>query len=247
MDHGWGSFRTTEGDVSVGDEVLRIHRSPRKSIQGQRSRWRHGNRREQLKATARIVLFLILSLSTAAQLYRITEAPTLLAVLTVLGLVASLVTFWTKRIRGAAVPLSAIENVTLDTDDRELTIVHDAEGRPSVLGGAAGKRWFLSDDPFSVFATGETETTLTLRTADDAREARTVFRTRGIAEDIDAPKGSTTETETEYRFETKGGVVFCEQCGSQVSPSDRTCPACDHALRVERPKNADSRELATEF
>ena len=246
MDHGWGSFRTTEGDVSVGDEVLRIHRSPRKSIQGQRSRWRHGNRREQLKATARIVLFLILSLSTAAQLYRITEAPTLLVILTVLGLAASLVTFWTKRIRGAAVPLSAIENVTLDTDDRELTIVHDAEGRPSVLGGAAGKRWFLSDDPFSVFATGETETALTLRTADDAREARTVFRTRGIAEDIDR-QSDAGETETEYRFETKGGVVFCEQCGSQVSPSDRTCPACDHALRVERPKNADSRELATEF
>ena len=247
MDHGWGSFRTTEGDVSVGDEVLRIHRSPRKSIQGQRSRWRHGNRREQLKATARIVLFLILSLSTAAQLYRITEAPTLLVILTVLGLAASLVTFWTKRVRGAAVPLSAIENVTLDTDDhRELTIVHDAEGRPSVLGGAAGKRWFLSDDPFSVFATGETETTLTLRTADDAREARTVFRMRGIAEDIDR-QSDAGETETEYRFETKGGVVFCEQCGSQVSPSDRTCPACDHALRVERPKNADSRELATEF
>ena len=227
--------------------MLRIHRSPRKFLQGQRSCWRHGNHWEQLKATARIVLFLILSLSTAAQLYRITEAPTLLVILTVLGLAASLVTFWTKRVRGAAVPLSAIENVTLDTDDhRELTIVHDAGGRPSVLGGAAGKRWFLSDDPFSVFATGETETTLTLRMADDAREARTVFRTRGIAEDIDR-QSDAGETETEYRFETKGGVMFCEQCGSQVSPSDRTCPACDHALRVERPKNADSRELATEF
>ena len=77
------------------------------------------------------------------------------------------------------------------------------------------------------------------------RQGGTVFRTKGIAEDLDAPKGSTTETE--YRFETKDGVVFCEQCGSQVSPSDKTCPACDHALRVERPKNADSREPATEF
>ena len=246
MVHGWGSFRTTEGDVFVGDEVLRIHRSLRKFLQGQRSRWRQGSHTERLGATARVVLFLILSLSTAAQLYRITEAPTLLAVLTVLGLVASLVTFWTKRIRGTTVPLSAIEDVTLDTDDHELTIVHDAEGRPSVLGGAAGKRWFLSDDLFSVFATGKTETTLTLRTADDAREARTIFRTRGIVDNLDK-KADAEETETEYRFETRNGVVFCEQCGSQVSPSDRTCPACDHAVRVERPKNDDSRELATEF
>ena len=246
MDHGWGSFRTTEGDVSVGDEVLRIHRSPRKFLQGQRSRWRHGNRWEQLKAAARIVLFVLAPLSTFMQLHGAAGASIVIAALVSLGVVVSLVGFWAKRVRGTAVPLSAIKDVTLDTDEQELTIVHDAKGRPSVLGGDAGKRWFLSDDLFSVFAAGETETRLTLRTADDAREARTIFRTRGIVEDPDRRSDAGT-TETEYRFETKGGVVFCEQCGSQVSPSVRTCPACDHALRVERPKNADSRELATEF
>jgi|AntDeeMinimDraft_5_1070356.scaffolds.fasta_scaffold22311_1 hypothetical protein len=247
MNHGWGSFRTTEGDVVVGDEVLRIDRSSRKFLQGQRSRWRHGSHEERLKAAARIVLFLILFLSTASQLYRITEAPTVLAVLAVFGFVAGLVGFWAKRVRGTAVPLSAIEGITLDTDERELTIVHDANSRPSVLGGKGGQQWFPTDDLFSIFVTGETETTLTLRTADDAREARTIFRTRGIVEDIDTPKSGVEETETEYHFETKNGVVFCEQCGSQVSPSDRTCPACDHALRVERAKNDDSRELSTEF
>ena len=246
MDHGWGSFRTTEGDVSVGDEALRIHRSPRKFLQGQRSRWRNGNRWEQLKTTVQIVLFLVVvPLSASMQLHGAIGGVHRDRCARLVGRRRQPRRFLARRVRGIAVPLSAIEDVTLDTDDRELTIVHDAEGRPSVLGGAAGKQWFLSDDPFSVFATGETETTLTLRTADDAREARTVFRTKGIAEDLDAPKGSTTETE--YRFETKDGVVFCGQCGSQVSPSDRTCPACDHALRVERPKNADSREPATEF
>ena len=138
MDHGWGSLRTTEGDVSVGDEVLRIHRSPRKFLQGQHSRWRHGNRWEQLKATVQIVLFLVVvPLSASMQLYGAVGASIVIAALVSLGVV-TLVGFWAKRVRGTAVPLSAIEDVTLDTDDRELTIVHDAEGRPSVLGGAAG-------------------------------------------------------------------------------------------------------------
>ena len=139
MDHGWGSFRTTEGDVSVGDEVLRIHRSPRKFLQGQRSRWRNGNRWEQLKATVQIVLFLVVvPLSASMQLYGAIGASIVIAALVSLGVVVSLIGFWARRVRGIVVPLSAIEDVTLDTDDRELTIVHDAEGRPSVLGGAAG-------------------------------------------------------------------------------------------------------------
>ena len=246
MNHGWGSFRTTEGDVSVGDEVLRIDRSPRKFLRGQRSRWRNEGPEQRLKTVARLVLFLFLPLSTVMQFYGVAEVPVLATALVSLGVVISLVTFWAKRVRGTAVPLSAIEDVTLDTDDQELTIIHDAEGRPSVLGGDAGKEWFLSDDLFSIFATGETETTLTLRTADDAREARTVLRTRGVVDDLDTPRAAE-ETETEYRVETRNGAVFCEQCGSQVSPNDRTCPSCDHVLQIERPKNADSREPAMEF
>jgi hypothetical protein len=170
-----------------------------------------------------------------------------MAVVLSFGIVFGLVQLWRKHVRGTVVPLSAIKDVTLDTDDQEHTIVHDADSRPSVLGGNGGQRWFLSDDLFSIFVTGETETTLTLRTADDVREARTIFRTTGLAEDLGVPRSGAEETETEYRFDTRNGVVFCEQCGSQVSPSDRTCPACDYALRVEQPVSADARELSTEF
>jgi len=63
-----------------------------------------------------------------------------------------------------------------------------------------------------------------------------------------APEWETAET-TEgkvYRVDVRDGVVFCESCGAQVSPGDRTCPACEYALRVER-RTGDSREFALEY
>ena len=71
------------------------------------------------------------------QLHGAAGASIVIAALVSLGVVVSLVGFWARRVRGTTVPLSAIEDVTLDTDEQELTIVHDAKGRPSVLGGAA--------------------------------------------------------------------------------------------------------------
>ena len=86
-----------------------------------------------------IVLFLVVvPLSASMQLYGAIGASIVIAALVSLGVVVSLVGFWARRVRGIAVLLSAIEDVTLNTDEQEVTIAHDAKGRPSVLGGAAG-------------------------------------------------------------------------------------------------------------
>lgn len=245
MAHGWGTIRTIEGEITVGDDAIRIHKSPRKFLQGQRSRWQNGTRWQQLMAAIGIGSLLLIPFFVVARLTSFSEMPVELVVYFSFVLVFfSVIPFWLRHFRETKIPLSAIEDATLDTDERELTVIHDVGSGLPIVGSDGDRRWFLSDDPFSLFAKGEVETKLTLRTADDVHKARTVFRTRGITDDLDVPKAG--ETEMEYRVDTKGGVVFCEHCGTHVSPSDKVCPACEYMLHVEQPVETDSRELAKE-
>ena len=245
MDHGWGSFRTVDGDVSVGHDVIRIDNAPTKFLRGQHTRWRNGNRGQRLAAVCRVLAFLWLPLYAIYQISTAFELSVgVAAALSFSTIAISLVGFWLKHLRGTEIRLSSVENVALDTDERELTVTHDADGRLAVLGDTGSQNWFAPDDGLSMFEKGETKTHLTLRTDDDVREARTVLRTRGIPVDIDAPE---PKTEIEHRFETKNGVVFCEQCGSQVSPNDTNCPVCEYTLRVERRVTDDSHERLVEL
>jgi hypothetical protein len=245
MDHGWGSFRTIDGDVSVGHDSIRIDRSPVKFLRGQRSRWRHGNRRQQLFATLKTLVFLVAPIFAIYQLSTI-SGPSIdvMAAVLLASVVLNLFTHWRQHSRTTTIRLSEIDDVTLDTDDRELTVTHEASDRLTRLTDGGDQRWFGPEGLFSMIETGDTETSVTLLADDDIREARASLQTRGISVDVDATE---PKTETKHRFETKNGVVFCDRCGSQVSPNDRHCPRCDRTLRVEQPVADGSRELSTEF
>lgn len=245
MAHGWGTIRTTEGEITVDDDAIQIHKSPRKFLRGQLSRWQDGSRWQQLKAVVGIGGLLLVPFFIVARLTSFSGMSIEWVVYFSFVLILfNILPFWLRHFRGTRIPLSAIEDATLDTGERRLTITHDVGSGLPVRNSDVDRRWFPSDDPFSLFAKGEVNTELILRTVDDVREARTVFRTRGITDDLEAPKSG--EPETKYRVDTKGGVVFCEQCGSQVSPSDKTCPACEYLLRVEQQVESGSRELAKE-
>ncbi|EMA38091.1 zinc ribbon domain-containing protein [Halococcus hamelinensis] len=249
MDGGWGSFRTIDGSASVGDDALRIERSPRKFLRGQRTRWHDGGRKRQLVAVGKLLGFLL------PLLFAIYQASAMLD--TTIGTVAALSLalvaldplhrLW-KRTRSTRIELSTIERVALDETGRELRVTHDRAGRLARLDVRV-RRW-LSARGFSATDGTATETTLTLLTDDDVRAARTALRTRGIHVTVDSPEDENeTETETEYHYEIRNGVVFCERCESQVSPNDRTCPSCERPLKVERTTEPDrraSREPAIE-
>lgn len=238
MVEGWGTVRTASGRVTVTDDSLRIRRAPRTFLRGQLSQVRTGTVGQRIAAVAGLAGLLLAPFLLALSLAPLGGSPGPLAVLGVAVLAAaSLVQFWAKYARATEIPLSAIEDVSLRRDARTLTVTHRREGRLAVLGGDGGQRWFAPDDPMSAFEAGPSETTLTLLTDDDVREIRSVLQTRGIpTEEV----SDAAETETTYRVDTKGGVVFCRDCGSQVSPSDRVCPACGAPLRVERSAESDS-------
>ncbi|WP_380681287.1 hypothetical protein [Salinigranum sp. GCM10025319] len=251
MHHGWGSVRTVEGELSVGDEALHVSKSPRTFLRGQFARLRYGDRWEGVAALFRIAGFLVLPLLVASRLYTAPWGSLGLAALVSLGLaVLGLVPFYANHVRGTTIPLSTIEDVTLDADEREVTITHVTEGRLSRLsdrddGDGDDRGWFGSDRLRSLFGEHETETTLTLRSTDDVRAVRSIFRTRRLVDGVELEEPESTETT--YRIDTERGVAFCERCGSQVSPGEPTCPACDYALRVERPAgDRRERERSTE-
>ena len=245
MDRGWGSFRIVSGDVSVGRDAIRIDRTPRKFLQGQLSRRQDGDHWQQLRVALEIVWFLLVPLFAVYHLYDTFGTSIGATALLAVGTVAvNLFGFWRKYLRASRIELSDIEGITLDGDERELTITHDADGRLSALVGDIGPNWFRTGDAASTSESGETTTQLRLPTDEDVRQARTVLRTRGIS--FDSGPVAREESQTEYRLDARNGVVFCEQCCSQVSPGDRACPACGYVLRVEQSGEDRSQEPAVE-
>lgn len=250
MDGGWGSFRTVDGTASVGDEALRIERSPSRFVRGQRTRWRTGDRRQRVVALGKLLGFVLTPLFAVYQVsMALGTAAGTVAALPFGFVVLGFVQFLRERTRDTRIELSTIERVTLDETDRELRLTHGASGRLARFD-AWIRRW-LSARGFSPADDTETETTLTLLTDDDVRAARAALRARGISVVDDAPENENeTETETEYHYEIRNGVVFCDRCGAQVSPNDRTCPSCERRLKVDgstEDEVRESRERTVEY
>jgi hypothetical protein len=248
--HG-GSFRTAVGEVTVDGDAVRINEELRAHVRRQVARWRHGERWAGVKAAFRFGLVLAalpLLLFRLLEAWDTATAGMLAFVVTMTGL--QLGSAWRHYTRETEIPRSDVSTVTLDPDERELTVQFDAG---TLLGppDGAGIKTYPSDEPMRMFETGGTERTMTLPTDDDVRDARSAFHLVGI--DIDESAGASDgerddgETETEYRVTTRKGAVFCDECRSQVSPSDETCPSCDYALRVDRPIESDRRERALEY
>jgi hypothetical protein len=250
--HG-GSFRTTVGKVTVDGDGVRISKEPRAHVRRQLTRWRHGERWDRVRAAFSFGLTLVLPPLLVFHLLETWETATagvLAFVFVMTGL--QLFLLWRHYTRETEIPCSDVSGVMLDPEERELTVRFDA-GTALRPPDGTGLKTYWSDEPMRTFETGTTERTVTLPTDDDVRDARSAFRLAGI--DVDEGSGASeagrydgeTETETAYRVTTRSGVVFCEDCGSQVSPSDKTCPVCDCALWVDRPVEDDRRETALEY
>jgi|GEM_PF-1468791 len=248
--HG-GTFRAAVGEVSVDGDAVRINEEPRAHVRRQVARWRHGERWDRARAAFRLAAILIVPLLLVFRLeeaWNTATAGMLAFVLTMTGLQVASV--WRHYTRETEIPLSDVSTVTLDSDERELTVRFDA-GTVLRPPDGIGIKTYRSDESMKMFATGETERTMTLPTDDDVRDARSAFHLAGVSvdESVGASEGGRHdgETETEYRVTTRKGAVFCEECGSQVSPSDKVCPSCDYALRVDRPVEDDRRETVLEY
>jgi len=209
-DASW-RFRTTKGDVTIRRDTIGIRSTPTLFLRGQYSGFLHGSPLQRAKIVFNVGAFLTIPLTVALTLQRLFETGTeWLALVYVVSLAFFLHGIWTQYLRETTIALSAVKDVTLNEDERTLTIAHEASG-----------------GFFSLFQDDEQKRAHTLRVAEDVRDAKEILRLRGI--DYDEP----TQTETTYRVRTREGVCFCERCDSQVSPSDRVCPACEYALRVE--------------
>jgi hypothetical protein len=205
-------FRVTRGVVTVREDAIGIRSTPGYFLAGQRSRWRYGGRWEQGKLVVSTGGLLSSILGTAYHVSQVgvggvglRSAPHVFAV----GMFAYM--FWSNHVGETTIPLSTVDTITLDEEEGTLVITHEP-----------------NHGYFGSLRNETIETTLSIPTEDDVREATEIFRLRGI--DVEEP--GTEVLETTYRVIVKRGVCFCERCRSQVSPSDGTCPACGYAIRV---------------
>lgn len=206
-------FRTTRGVVSIQDDAIVRKPTPRRILAGLGIRWRNGDLWDRASVVFHVGGFAVSLVLLVYHLHLVAEtSPGWSSALYVSTVVAFAYSFWNQHLRETTIPRSAVERVTVDDDDREITITHETR-----------------DGLLSPFREDRTETTLTLGTADDLRKAREICRLRGIEPEPDDDEGR----ETTYRIFTRDGASFCERCRRQVSPADGTCPACGYALRVE--------------
>ncbi len=238
----WGQFRTTEGEVVVTDGAIRIDRTPTGYLSAQLARWRRGSLQTRVRALARV---LGLAMFAAYVLYRVHRMlsvnPGVLATLPLGFLAFTLVPFWITHGRATTIRWGEISAVTLDLEDRDLTITHEVSSRLAVAYGAVGQSSKGGAYLGTLFDPGEVRTTLRLTAAEEGRAARDTIRATPLESQFEVRRHGADDPEgrTVYRVETVDGVVFCERCESQVSPADETCPNCDYRLRVQRPHDGD--------
>jgi len=218
-------FRVTSGAVTVREDAIGIRSTPGYFLAGQRNRWRHGDPWERGTLVVSAGGLLSSILGTAYHFSQVGAAGVgLRSAPHVFAVVLFAYVVWSNHVGETTIPLSTVEAITLDEDERRLVVRH--EPNHDYVGS-------LRSDP--------AETKLSMPTEDDVREAREIFRLRGI--DVEAP--STGALETTYRVIVKNGVCFCERCRSQVSPSDGTCPACGYAIRV-RSRGEQASDIVSE-
>lgn len=213
MSEGAWSFRTTDGVVSVRPDAITTRTTPGRFLAGQSARWRRGTRRERLTVAFMIAGFLFSLAGFAYHVYLVATAGLNWSAAFYATSVAVFgYSLWSKYGRKTTIPRDAIEVVELDADARELTVTHETP-----------------DGPLSGLRSDRIETTLTLATDEDLRNARETLRLRGF----EVEPAAQFETEIEHRIVTRDGGSFCERCGAHVSPNDKDCPACEYELWVE--------------
>ncbi|MFC7228008.1 hypothetical protein N0B31_11400 [Salinirubellus salinus] len=216
MADGSWEFSIAKGVVTVRSDSIGIRMTPQAFLRGQYVQLRNGSIGQQVQALLNLCAFAFTPIALALHLDQLLGPGQQWAFVpfAVFGLVTLMWGFWITHLRESSIPLSAVEFVSIDESAQTIRIAHE---RPNGL--------------LSRLTTCATQEQYALRGAEDARRAKEAFQLRGIE-----PKSpSDLSTTTEYRFTSRQGVCFCDQCHSQVSPSDRVCPSCEYLLRVESP------------
>lgn len=230
-----GSFPSVQGTVSVSGEALVLDRFPTGAIAGQLYRYRHGEQMDQLATVGRLLMWAGLLLVLALDTYWVLSEPGLRSVGISLVFVVCAIVPEVAWFRDGFIPREPVTAVELDERERTLTVEYQSDGHLAGLTGFLGiPRW--ANSSWEIGFGRHRSAELELLTDDAVRSARGTLNAAGIDyEVVDATTSAESETETEYRVRTVGGVVFCADCSGQVSPSDHTCPRCATRLRVERP------------
>lgn len=210
-DRSW-RFQVARGVVTVRDDAIGVRSTPGDYLAGQRRHWESTDRWGRVAVSVRVVGFLSSLLGVLYHFATVgVDGVGLRSAPYVLTLCLFGYALWQHHVGETTIPRDRIEAVTLDDDERELTVRHEPD---------PGLR--------SLFRSDVVETTLSLPTPEDVREAREIFRLRGV-ELRDAPPA---EQKTVHRLRVRDGVCFCPACNTQVSPGDAACPACGYAIRV---------------
>lgn len=217
-------FRTTKGVVKVDHDAVHIQSTLRQFLAAQRLRLHAGGRREVLRSVWVLVgaVFIIGYLG-----YETSRALDVgvagLGLFSVVSVVVTVLGVWESYLRTKTIPLSALERVTIDESNRELTIRYDDETVHTLPS------WLYDWNPGTK--------TLTLPGDEAVRDAHETLRLRGISVEKAEKSANTVR-----RFIVRNGVYFCESCDGQVSPTDSTCPSCGYALRVEAGSDATAEQ-----
>jgi len=222
-------FRTTRGLVTVREDAIAVRSTPGRFLAGQRRRWRASTWPERgwiaFQAAGLCWSLAGLSLHAFEALQAGETSAGLASTPHLVAFALFAYALWSNHVGETTIPLSNVERVALDEDEGTLTIEHRTDGNLR-----------------SIFRDEEAELRLSLSTADARREAREIFRLRGI--DLDDPRESAGTPE--YRVITESGVCFCARCRSQISPSDDTCRSCGYALRILRSDDSGADRIEEE-
>jgi len=214
-------FQTTDGVVRIDHDTVQVRSTVRQFLAGKR--------RGAVRSLG-VVFGLALLASLGYNVYRLLDVSLAgVSLVTVFSLLGTLYGLWYGHLRQETIPLSALERVSVDESNRELTLRYDA--------GEAHSRVFVWLHDWT-----PGRKTLTIPTDEELREVRETFRLRGIAVE-DATEQSV---KTIRRFVVRDGVYFCESCDGQVSPTDSECPSCGYGLRVDADATAEQPVTASE-
>lgn len=211
-------FQTTNGVVTVESDAIRVQSSPGQILAGQRTRWRAEGSVERAKTVLWVVFLCFFPIGFIASIWNLVNdglasSGFVWTLFFSMALIASLHTAF----RDTIIPLESIQRISLEQANRKL-VVEYTPGSPlsrfmemASLATKTGNREYV------------------LASDEEVRNAREVFSLRGISLE-DGPSPTGTEP---TGFVVEDGLYFCESCRRQVSPTDRTCPACDYRLRSE--------------
>ncbi len=206
---------TTDGYLVVGSDLLRLEADLEQFLTGQTARWDEGDAADRFLVLIEYLVPLGLFWA-AAVLYDpsnlATSVVAALSALSGLGLMAR-----TARLGDVEIDHDAVEAVHLDLAERTLDLEYD-DYRPM--------RWATPEQ-------SGYETTLRFPTDEAARRARTALTESPLDDRLDVTESEDEDVETDHRVDVEDGVLFCESCDTQVSPTDRRCPSCNYGLWPE--------------